>query len=75
VLYRPEWPAASLYLSVISRLLINVVESHATGHEASAAKSIALDYLGDVAAKLKGFQQSTSGDNVPSLDQVRHLPG
>lgn len=28
VLYRPEWPAASLYLSVMSRILVSFVMSH-----------------------------------------------
>jgi cohesin loading factor subunit SCC2 len=71
VLYRPEWPAASLYLSVFSKLMITALEDHPTGNEAAVAKNIALDYLGDIATKLKTVQlDAESGGDVPSLDQV-----
>ncbi|RSH84025.1 Sister chromatid cohesion protein 2 [Saitozyma podzolica] len=71
VLYRPEWPAASLYLSVFSKLMITAVEDQATGNEAAVAKNIALDYLGDIATKLKTVQlDAESGGDVPSLDQI-----
>lgn len=75
MLYRPEWPAASLYLSVFSKLMITALEDQATGNEAAVAKNIALDYLGDIATKLKTVQLDVeSGGDVPSLDQVGSDP-
>lgn len=40
------------------------------GLEANAAKGIALDHLGDVAAKLRTFQQEAEADPLPTLDEV-----
>ncbi|WVR03096.1 hypothetical protein IAU60_000086 [Kwoniella sp. DSM 27419] len=71
VAYRPEWPAAALYLSVFSRIMITAVEDQKMGPEATAAKGIALDYLGDIAAKLKSLQMEMGGDNeVATMDEV-----
>ncbi|WWC90225.1 uncharacterized protein L201_005158 [Kwoniella dendrophila CBS 6074] len=71
VLYRPEWPAASLYLTVFSRILIVSLEDQKNGPEITAAKGIALDYLGDIAARLKGLglEMNTDG-KIPTLDEV-----
>ncbi|KIL61369.1 hypothetical protein M378DRAFT_26115 [Amanita muscaria Koide BX008] len=44
VLYWPEWPAASLLLSVACRFMVE---------SSNAAKTIALDHLGVVAARLR----------------------
>lgn len=72
-LYRPQWPAAALFLSVFSKLMIGAVEDTASGAEASATKNMALDHLGTIAARLKGFQLQE--DVVPSLDQVSLILG
>ncbi|OCF60187.1 hypothetical protein L486_02867 [Kwoniella mangroviensis CBS 10435] len=71
VLYRPEWPASTLYLTVFSRILIVSLEDQKTGPEATAAKGIALDYLGDIAARLKGLGLEMNGEGkIATLDEV-----
>ncbi|KAK8844801.1 hypothetical protein IAR55_006651 [Kwoniella newhampshirensis] len=72
VLYRPEWPAASLYLSVISKLMIASLEDGRPGPEMVAAKGIALDYLGDIAARLKALHLDMMGPiRVPTIDEAQ----
>ncbi|WVW81234.1 hypothetical protein I302_103225 [Kwoniella bestiolae CBS 10118] len=71
VLYRPEWPAASLYLTIFSRILIVSLEDQRNGPESTAAKGIALDYLGDIAARLKGSGLEMTGEGkIATLDEV-----
>nr|KIR48435.1 cohesin loading factor subunit SCC2 [Cryptococcus bacillisporus CA1280] len=71
VLYRPEWPAASLYLSVFSRIMVNSLDDAKTGTEATASKTVALDYLADIAAKLKTLGIEMTGvTRVSTLDEV-----
>lgn len=71
VLYRPEWPAASLYLSVFSRIMVTSLDDAKTGNEATASKTVALDYLADIAAKLKTLGIEMTGvTRVSTLDEV-----
>ncbi|EAL23165.1 hypothetical protein CNBA5100 [Cryptococcus deneoformans B-3501A] len=71
VLYRPEWPAASLYLSVFSRIMVSSLDDSKTGTEATASKTVALDYLADIAAKLKSLGMEMTGvTRVAALDEV-----
>ncbi|WVO15130.1 hypothetical protein L204_102774 [Cryptococcus depauperatus] len=74
VLYRPEWPAASLYLSVLTKIMINSLDESKTGTDAIAAKNIALEYLADIAATLKGLGiEMLKGTRVSTLDEVVSL--
>lgn len=68
-LYRPEWPAAAIFLSVFSKLMISATEDTGTGAEATLMKNMALDHLGAIAAKLKGVQVG-DGEVAPSLESV-----
>ncbi|TYJ53043.1 hypothetical protein B9479_006320 [Cryptococcus floricola] len=71
VLYRPEWPAASLYLSVFSKIMINALDEKKTGTEATAAKGVALDYLADIVARLKNLSIEMLGEiKVATIDEV-----
>nr|XP_019013987.1 uncharacterized protein I206_00064 [Kwoniella pini CBS 10737]OCF52768.1 hypothetical protein I206_00064 [Kwoniella pini CBS 10737] len=71
VLYRPEWPGAALYLTVFSRILIAALEDQKIGPEITASKGIALDYLGDIAAKLKSSGLEMLDDTkIATLDEV-----
>ncbi|WVQ94119.1 hypothetical protein IAU59_001197 [Kwoniella sp. CBS 9459] len=71
VLYRPEWPAASIYITVFSRIMISSLEDSKVGPEVTAAKGIALDYLGDIAAKLKGLGLEMAGEGKgATLDEI-----
>ncbi|KAI6042629.1 sister chromatid cohesion C-terminus-domain-containing protein [Pisolithus marmoratus] len=55
VLYWPEWPAASLILSVICKFMVSSLDDVKTSQQAdtNAAKTIALDHLGVIAARLR----------------------
>ncbi|KAF8552743.1 hypothetical protein OG21DRAFT_1477602 [Imleria badia] len=68
VLYWPEWPAASLILSVICKFMTSV---HI---DTNAAKAIALDHLGVIAARLRSStlkvrQRSGKHPLIP-LDEI-----
>ena len=72
-LYRPEWPAAALYLNVFSKMFIAALEDQATSAEATAIKNIALDHLGAIGAKLRQVAVDGKEDDpkgLVSLDQV-----
>ncbi|KAG2115459.1 hypothetical protein DEU56DRAFT_932992 [Suillus clintonianus] len=64
VLYWPEWPAASLLLSIVSSL--DDVKT-STQTDTNAAKSIALDHLGVIAARIR-----SSSLKVKVRDNDRH---
>ncbi|ORX35130.1 hypothetical protein BD324DRAFT_633983 [Kockovaella imperatae] len=70
VLYRPEWPAAALFLIVVSKTMVTPLHNSQTGNEPTHAKMVALDYLGDIAAKLKGFQMQMEKHAVKSFDEI-----
>ncbi|KAK4684433.1 cohesin loading factor subunit SCC2, partial [Tremellales sp. Uapishka_1] len=71
VLYRPEWPAASIYLGVLSKLMMAALEDSKNGADTSAARLIALDHLGDIAARIREVQlELSAGVMVPSLEEV-----
>ncbi|KIO02759.1 hypothetical protein M404DRAFT_15882 [Pisolithus tinctorius Marx 270] len=55
VLYWPEWPAASLILSVICKFMVSSLDDVKTTQQTdtNAAKTIALDHLGVIAARLR----------------------
>ncbi|KAF9220470.1 hypothetical protein BS17DRAFT_739205 [Gyrodon lividus] len=55
VLYWPEWPAASLILSVICKFMVASLDDVKTSVQidTNAAKAIALDHLGIIAARLR----------------------
>ncbi|KAG5642305.1 hypothetical protein DXG03_003025 [Asterophora parasitica] len=57
VLYWPEWPAASLLLSIASKFMVSSLDdvktSQSTQVDSNAAKTIALDHLGVIAARIR----------------------
>lgn len=57
-----------MVLNVLSKLMISAVEDGNTGSEVTASKNLALDHLGDIAAKLKMCQ--ISRNDIVSIDQV-----
>ena len=71
-LYTPEWPAASLYLSVFAKMFIAALEDSTSSVEATTIKDIALDHLGTIGAKLRSVAMDKMEDSrgILSLDQV-----
>lgn len=54
VLYWPEWPAASLLLSVASKFMVAALDDVKTSQaDNNAAKTMALDHLGVIAARIR----------------------
>ncbi|KAG6831056.1 hypothetical protein H0H87_006298, partial [Tephrocybe sp. NHM501043] len=54
VLYWPEWPAASLLLSIASKFMVSSLDDVKTSQaDSNAAKTIALDHLGIIAARIR----------------------
>lgn len=54
VLWWPEWPAAALLLSVICKFMVSCLDDIKTSqNENNAAKTMALDHLGVIAARLR----------------------
>lgn len=84
VLYRPEWPAASLFLTILSKILVRrdflelansqmgaLNDRNKNTTEANAARTVALDYLGDIAARLRALHlEMAAKPIVPSLDEI-----
>ncbi|EIW81234.1 hypothetical protein CONPUDRAFT_165445 [Coniophora puteana RWD-64-598 SS2] len=55
VLFWPEWPAASLLLTILCKFMISTLDDVKTSNQAdtNGAKSIALDHLGVIAARIR----------------------
>ncbi|KAG8214779.1 hypothetical protein J3R82DRAFT_9915 [Butyriboletus roseoflavus] len=76
VLYWPEWPAASLILSVICKFMVASLDDVKTSVQidTNAAKAIALDHLGVIAARLRSsaikVRQRSSKNPVVALDEI-----
>ncbi|KAL0563317.1 Sister chromatid cohesion protein 2, partial [Marasmius crinis-equi] len=81
VLFWPEWPAASLLLSVACKFMLTSLDDVKTNHsDNNAAKTMALDHLGVIAAKIRSsylkFQEGKSGDEkaksriLKTLDEI-----
>ncbi|KAI0317644.1 hypothetical protein OF83DRAFT_1120276 [Amylostereum chailletii] len=80
VLFWPEWPAASLLLSIICKFMVSSLDDIKTNNQTdnNAAKTLALDHLGVVAARLRSsnlkFKPSGPEDKgtvaLKSLDEI-----
>ncbi|KAF8968942.1 hypothetical protein BDZ97DRAFT_1797116 [Flammula alnicola] len=55
VLFWPEWPAASLILSIASKFMVSSLDDVKTSSQtdSNAAKTMALDHLGVIAARIR----------------------
>jgi cohesin loading factor subunit SCC2 len=55
---------------------MNSLEDAKAGAEGNASKGVALDHLGDIAARLKALQlEMERNEIVPSLDEVGRYVG
>ncbi|PCH40319.1 hypothetical protein WOLCODRAFT_67627 [Wolfiporia cocos MD-104 SS10] len=81
VLFWPEWPAASILLSIICKFLVSSLDDVKTTsqNDNNAMKTMALDHLGVVAARLRSsvikFQDDTSdlSRKLRPLDEIMCL--
>ncbi|KZT19995.1 ARM repeat-containing protein [Neolentinus lepideus HHB14362 ss-1] len=78
VLWWPEWPAAALLLSVICKFMVTSLDDIKTSNqnENNAAKTIALDHLGVIAARLRSsvlkYRKAVDGQQtcLRPLDEI-----
>ncbi|GLB45503.1 putative sister chromatid cohesion protein [Lyophyllum shimeji] len=77
VLYWPEWPAASLLLSIACKFMVSSLDDVKTSHtDNNAAKTIALDHLGVIAARIRSStlkvqsDRGESGRSLKPLDEI-----
>ncbi|TFY83179.1 hypothetical protein EWM64_g834 [Hericium alpestre] len=73
VLFWPEWPAASLLLSIICKFMVASLDDikhtthNAKDNDNNAARNIALDHLGIIAARLRGSMLKFQGNGESAL--------
>ncbi|KAJ7134305.1 hypothetical protein C8R44DRAFT_770123 [Mycena epipterygia] len=77
VLYWPEYPAASLILSIASKFMLSSLDDvKTTQTDSNAAKTMALDHLGVIAARIRTsmlkFQPATD-DSAPKVKPLKPL--
>ncbi|KAG8956027.1 Sister chromatid cohesion protein 2 [Tulasnella sp. 424] len=80
VLFWPEWPAASILLGVATKYLLSALDdvktSTAAANDSNGAKSMALDHLGVIGARLRStqikFKQQASGleESLGTLEEI-----
>ncbi|KAI0927411.1 hypothetical protein AcV5_007956 [Taiwanofungus camphoratus] len=77
VLFWPEWPAASLLLSIICKFMVSSLDDVKTSqNENNAMKTMALDHLGVIAARLRSsmskFQETdiSTHKKLSPLDEI-----
>ncbi|EDR13190.1 uncharacterized protein LACBIDRAFT_292430 [Laccaria bicolor S238N-H82] len=79
VLYWPEWPAAGLLLSIASKFMVaslDDVKSANSQTDTNAAKTIALDHLGVIAARIRSSAlkvQIDGGEAGPKFKGLKPL--
>ncbi|EKM54090.1 uncharacterized protein PHACADRAFT_162472 [Phanerochaete carnosa HHB-10118-sp] len=77
VLFWPEWPAASILLGVASKFMISSLDDVKTTNQNdnNAAKTIALDHLGVIAARLRtcAVQKKRAEESGPGLKCIEEM--
>ncbi|KAI0761978.1 hypothetical protein BD413DRAFT_221108 [Trametes elegans] len=84
VLFWPEWPAASLILSIVCKFMVSSLDDikSTAQNDNNAVKMLALDHLGVIAAHLRTsllkFKQESNEPALRPLDEVANaadIPG
>ncbi|OSD02424.1 hypothetical protein PYCCODRAFT_1410918 [Trametes coccinea BRFM310] len=76
VLFWPEWPAASLILSIVCKFMVSLLDDikSSAQNDNNAVKTLALDHLGIIAAHLRTsalkFKQDSDDSNLTPLDEI-----
>lgn len=78
VLYWPEWPAAGLILSIASKFMVASLDDIKSNSQAdsNAAKTMALDHLGVIAARIRTSVlkvQKANGENDSKFRDLKPL--
>ena len=70
MLFWPEWPGAATLLGIVTKVFVNALdrkEKKGSEEDNSALKSIALDHLGIVAARLR---KCGKGEGLMSMEDI-----
>ncbi|KAH8915687.1 ARM repeat-containing protein [Atractiella rhizophila] len=70
VLHLPEWPAADFVLTLFCRSMIAALEDTRTSADITAAKTISLDHLGAIGARIR---QNVKERAAPPFDQLTKI--
>ncbi|KAK4052266.1 Sister chromatid cohesion protein 2 [Microbotryomycetes sp. JL221] len=70
-LHLAEWPGADVLLASCVRSMLGVLADPKTGHEIAALKSIALDHLGQLGARVR--QDVVKANNLPALKMCSEM--
>ncbi|KAI9064653.1 hypothetical protein FKP32DRAFT_1625471 [Trametes sanguinea] len=76
VLFWPEWPAASLILSIVCKFMVSSLDDikSSAQNDNNAVKTLALDHLGVIAAHLRTsalkFKQDSDDSSLTPLDEI-----
>ncbi|KAJ6466251.1 hypothetical protein C8R45DRAFT_1021008 [Mycena sanguinolenta] len=78
VLYWPEYPAASLLLSIATKFMLSSLDDvKTTQTDSNAAKTMALDHLGVIGARIRSsmlkFQPNKSEESAPKVKPLKPL--
>ncbi|KAI8994107.1 hypothetical protein BD414DRAFT_481445 [Trametes punicea] len=75
VLFWPEWPAASLILSIICKFMVSSLDDvkSTTQNDNNAIKTLALDHLGVIAAHLRTSMLKFKRDSDDSLYPLEEI--
>ncbi|KAI0823297.1 hypothetical protein BC628DRAFT_1504458 [Trametes gibbosa] len=80
VLFWPEWPAASLILSIICKFMVSSLDDvkSAGQNDNNAVKTLALDHLGVIAAHIRTsmlkFKRDSEEQALYPLDEIMSSP-
>ncbi|POW11268.1 hypothetical protein PSTT_05463 [Puccinia striiformis] len=67
VLFLPDWPVAEFMLGLFCKTMIGLLESNKASADSNAVKSMCLDYLGPITAKLMEPIKKSSIQTTPTL--------
>ncbi|KAF7357525.1 Sister chromatid cohesion protein [Mycena sanguinolenta] len=78
VLYWPEYPAASLLLSIATKFMLSSLDDvKTTQTDSNAAKTMALDHLGVIGARIRSsmlkFQPNKEEESAPKFKPLKPL--
>ncbi|KAI0629898.1 hypothetical protein C8Q77DRAFT_1139118 [Trametes polyzona] len=80
VLFWPEWPAASLILSIVCKFMVSSLDDvkSSAQSENNAVKTLALDHLGVIAAHIRTsllkFKRESEDTALRPLDEIMNSP-
>ncbi|KAI7965552.1 hypothetical protein MJO29_001300 [Puccinia striiformis f. sp. tritici] len=67
VLFLPDWPVAEFMLGLFCKTMVGLLESNKASADSNAVKSMCLDYLGPITAKLMEPTKKSSIQTTPTL--------